>query len=318
LFGGATGAGKSSGLNVLMGNLAACRDVVIWAIDLKKGMELGPWAACIDRLATTPDEARQLLADAVKILEARATQLAEHGERVWNPTPDLPALIIVIDEYAELSDDAPDAIKHADSIARRGRAVAVNLVAATQRPTQKAMGQGAVRSQMDVRISFRVRERKDVDLILGQGMLAAGWHAHTLNAPGKFLIAAAEHDTPKRARAYLLTDEAVVAAANHFADYRPSLDPVSQQAANDPYPERTVVPLDTDAPPIGDVTDAPDTLLWTVLALAPPEGTTVPDLMAATGMSRPWIYLRLRELAEQGHVIQVSHGHWRAVTDDTP
>jgi S-DNA-T family DNA segregation ATPase FtsK/SpoIIIE len=318
LFGGATGAGKSSGLNVLMGNLAACGDVVIWAIDLKKGMELGPWASCIDRLATTPDEARQLLADAVKILEARAALLAERGERVWQPTPDMPALLIVIDEYAELADDAPDAIKHADSIARRGRAVAVNLVAATQRPTQKAMGQGAVRSQMDVRISFRVRERKDVDLILGQGMLAAGWHAHTLNAPGKFLIAAAEHDTPKRARAYLLTDQAVEAAANYYADYRPPLDPVSQQAANDPYPEQTVVPLDADAPPIGDVTDAPDTLLWTALVLAPPDGTTVPDLMTATGMSRPWIYLRLRELADQGHVIQVSHGHWRAITDDTP
>ena len=224
LFGGATGAGKSSGLNVLMGNLAACGDVVIWAIDLKKGMELGPWAPCIDRLATTPDEARQLLADAVKVLEARAALLAERGQRVWQPTPEMPALVIVIDEYAELSDDAPDAIKHADSIARRGRAVAVNLVAATQRPTQKAMGQGAVRSQMDVRISFRVRERKDVDLILGQGMLAAGWHAHTLNAPGKFLIAAAEHDTPKRARAYLLTDQVVEAAANYYADYRPPLD----------------------------------------------------------------------------------------------
>ena len=37
LFGGTTGSGKSGGLNVLMGNLAACRDVVIWAIDLKKG-----------------------------------------------------------------------------------------------------------------------------------------------------------------------------------------------------------------------------------------------------------------------------------------
>ena len=45
-----------------------------------------------------------------------------------------------------------------------------------------------LRSQVDVRISFRVRERKDVELILGQGMLAAGWHAHTLNAPDKFLI----------------------------------------------------------------------------------------------------------------------------------
>jgi hypothetical protein len=58
--------------------------------------------------------------------------------------------------------------------------------------TQKAMGQVAVRSQMNLRICFRVRERRDVDLILGQGMLNAGWHAHTLNAPGKFLISAQE------------------------------------------------------------------------------------------------------------------------------
>ncbi|MFL6147502.1 MAG: hypothetical protein ACJ72I_08375 [Pseudonocardiaceae bacterium] len=46
------------------------------------------------------------------------------------------------------------------------------------------MGAGAVRSQMDVRMCLRVRERRDVDLVLGQGMLAAGWHAHTLDAPG--------------------------------------------------------------------------------------------------------------------------------------
>jgi S-DNA-T family DNA segregation ATPase FtsK/SpoIIIE len=282
-------------------------------------MELGPWAPCIDRLATTPDEARQLLADAVRVLEARAALLAEHGQRVWQPTAHMPALIIVIDEYAELSDDAPDAIKHADSIARRGRAVAVNLVAATQRPTQKAMGQGAVRSQMDIRISFRVRERKDVDLILGQGMLAAGWHAHTLNAPGKFLIAAAELDTPKRARAYLLTDETVEAAASYYADSRPPLDARSQQAIEDqdPHPERTVVPPDPDAMTTSGGGDGPDTLLWLALMLAPEDGTTVPDLMTATGMSRPWIYLRLRDLAEQGHVIQVSRGRWRAGTDDT-
>ena len=107
----------------------------------------------------------------------------------------MPALIIVIDEYAELSDNASDAAVYTDSLARRGRAVAVTLVAATQRPTQKAMGQGAVRSQMDIRISFRVRERKDVDLILGQGMLSAGWHAHSLDAPGKFVISDPEHDT---------------------------------------------------------------------------------------------------------------------------
>ncbi len=98
LFGGATGAGKSGGLNVLMGNLTACADVVIWAIDLKRSMELGPWASCIDRLATTPAEARALLADAVAILEARAAFLATTGRRAWEPAPDMPALVIVVDE----------------------------------------------------------------------------------------------------------------------------------------------------------------------------------------------------------------------------
>ena len=131
LFGGATESGKSGGLNVLMGNLTACRDVVIWAIDLKRGMEFGPWAACPDRLATTPAEARALLADAVAILEGRAEHLAATGQRVWEPSPDRPALVIIVDEYAELAENAPEAASEADSIGRRGRAVAVTLIAAT-------------------------------------------------------------------------------------------------------------------------------------------------------------------------------------------
>ena len=142
----------------------------------------------------------------------------------------MPALVIIIDEYAELADEAPDAMRDTDSIARLGRAVAVTLIAATQRPTQKAMGQGAVRSQMDLRICFRVRERKDVDLVLGQGMLRAGWDAQTLNAPGKFLVSAPDHDTPKRARAYLLTDQVVTGAAAHYAGNRPQLDEESRRA----------------------------------------------------------------------------------------
>ena len=157
----------------------------------------------------------------------------------------MPALVIIIDEYAELADEAPDAMSDTDSIARLGRAVAVTLVAATQRPTQKAMGQGAVRSQMDTRICFRVRERKDVDLVLGQGMLSAGWHAHTLNAPGKFLVSAPEHTTPKRARAYLVTDDDVARVAAHYGPRRPQLDEVSRGAL-DPGPRqrraRPVVP----------------------------------------------------------------------------
>jgi S-DNA-T family DNA segregation ATPase FtsK/SpoIIIE len=308
LLGGVSGSGKSGCLNVLIGNLSACRDVVIWAIDLKKGMELQPWTSCIGRLATNPEEARALLADAVAVLEARAALLAAHGQRVWQPTPAMPALIIIIDEYAELVDYAPGAVKYADSVARRGRAVAVNLIAATQRPTQKAMGQGAVRSQMDVRICFRVRERKDVDLILGQGMLSAGWQAHTLNAPGKFIVSAAEHDTPKRARAYLITDQVVAETAEQNACLRPRLDETSTSAIRG-----TTSPA---ADPVEDTSRAPEELLWAALSLAPDHGITVPDLMQHTGMSRPWIYQRLRDLLAGGQVIQVSRGRWRGVMSD--
>ena len=69
--------------------------------------------------------------------------MASVGRRVWEPPSQTPALVIIVDEYAGLADEAPGAMGGTDSIARLGRAVAVTLVAATQRPTQKAMGQGA-------------------------------------------------------------------------------------------------------------------------------------------------------------------------------
>jgi FtsK/SpoIIIE family len=318
LFGGATGSGKSGGLNVLMSNLTACSDVVIWAIDLKRGVELGPWAACIDRLATTPAEALALLADAVAILEGRAEHLAATGKRVWQPTPDMPALIVIVDEYAELAENVPDAAADADSIGRRGRAVAVTLIAATQRPTQKAMGQGALRSQMDVRICFRVRERRDVDLILGQGMLAAGWHADKLNAPGKFLISAPEHDIPRRARAYLVTDDAVSETASRHDLTRPQLDEISLRAVSE-RPRGWSESADNydDAPDVeSDTDDRPGALLWAALRLAPLEGVPVADLVTATGMSHRWVNYRLRALADAGRAIQVKRGTWRAIDLD--
>ncbi len=322
LLGGIAGSGKSGGLNVLMATLAACDDVVIWAIDLKNGMELQPWAPCIDRLAITPAEAAALLADAVTILQARAARMTASGRRVWEPSPDMPALVIIVDEYAELADDAPAAMSDADSVARLGRAVAVTLIAATQRPTQKAMGQGAVRSQMDTRICFRVRERKDVDLVLGQGMLNAGWHAHTLNAPGKFLVSAPEHTTPKRARAYLVTDDDVARVTAYYGPRRPQLDPVSRGALDSGTAAAGPVPWylknaphvadDPGDSPGSDDTNSLEDLLWGALRDAPEGGADVAGLMRMTGMRRSTVYKYLALLADQGRAVQVGWGHWRA------
>ena len=161
LIGGIAGAGKSGILNVIIATLAACPDVVLWGVDLKGGMELQPWAACFGRLATTPDEATGLFRDAVGWLNYRARENAAKGIRLHEPAPDNPALVIITDEHAELPREAHEC---ADSIARRGRAVAVNLIAATQRPTQTAMGKDtAVRSQMDVRPAGAGKARRGPD-----------------------------------------------------------------------------------------------------------------------------------------------------------
>jgi S-DNA-T family DNA segregation ATPase FtsK/SpoIIIE len=249
LIGGTTGSGKSGILNVIIATLAACADVVLWGVDLKGGMELQPWAACLDRLATTPEEANELFKDAVGWLNRRAREKAGQGKRVLEPTPDDPALIIITDEYAELPEESHDC---ADSIARRGRAVAVNLIAATQRPTQTAMGKDtAVRSQMDVRICLRVRERRDVDLILGQGSFNSGWQAHQLTQPGEFLISDPEHIAPERHRAYLLTDEQITRHAAHCTVGRPRLP-----AGRPDVPQTAPEPPQTaeDGPARGDMT----------------------------------------------------------------
>ena len=232
----------------------------------------------------------------------------------------MPALVIIVDEYAELAEQAPAALKHTDTIARLGRAPAVTLVLATQRPTQKVMGHSAVRSQMNIRISFRVEEQRDVDLVLGQGKLSDRERPQA-QRPRQVppVVTRARH--PRRARAYLLTDADVTGAAARYAPARPPLDAISRRALTAP----PAVPPDgtepggpgQDAPSpahsedIGNDEDGPESILQSALSRAPDQGISVSELMAATGMGRRWVYYRLRELSAAGRVIQTARGLWR-------
>ena len=94
-------------------------------------------------------------------------------------------------------------------------------------------------------LSFSAGEREDIGLLPGPGMLAAGWHARTVNAPGAFLVAA-EHDAPQRARAYVATGQAVASTTAMHADFPPQLHATSRREgvqdprSGDAHPERDV------------------------------------------------------------------------------
>lgn len=156
---------------------------------------------------------------------------------------------------------------------------------------------------MSVRVCLRVRERRDVDLILDRGMLAAGWHAHTLDAPGKFYVLADGHNQPRRARAYLVADDHVRQTVARYADHRPELDPLSRAAMD--RPPQAIEPPKSPS-------EDPEATLSMALGQAPKDGLTVPELIDLTGMGRTWVYERLQSLAAAGRAQQVTRGRWRA------
>jgi hypothetical protein len=164
-----------------------------------------------------------------------------------------------------------------------------------------------------MRICFRVREPRDVDLVLGQGMLTAGWNAHKLNAPGKFLISASEHDTPRRARAYLVTDQAVADTAARHAQIPRQLDDISRAATEGTYTDQPrTLPVNVEN--ITDERTDANSILWAALSTAPPEGIPVSELITITGMSRRWVFWRLKQLADRGEAVQTVRGHWRSAS----
>jgi len=341
LIGAASGAGKTTLLNAILRTLAPAPDVLLWAIDFAGGAGLTPWKPCLGRLATTPAEARELLADAVAAIDARERWLADHDRENWQPTSQAPAIVIPVDELAELVEQLPDAATLLDTIARKGRKTAITLLAATQRPTQQALGGGALRAQLTVRICLRVTEPRDGELILGQGKNRLGYRPDLLDAPGKLLLwDPPDHTRPIPAKV-LHVDRAriprLLAAAGPGAV--PDLDPGTaagitaaaqyETAASGGDPARPPSAVASDGEPPGQPADTapiptpagvgdPLAALRTCLRAAGPRGAKVAELAAAIGRAKTWVYERLQDLVRTGEVERVGHGRWRLTDPDHP
>jgi DNA segregation ATPase FtsK/SpoIIIE, S-DNA-T family len=336
LFGGATGSGKSTLLNAFLATLAPAPDVLLWGIDFAGGTALIPWASCFGRIATTPAEARAVLADACRVIEVRNRWLVHHGRDAWQPTPEAPALVIPVDELAELIEQLPDAATSLDSIARLGRKTAVTLLVATQRPTQEALGGGALRAQLTVRVCLRVTEPADGELILGRGKTKQGYRPDLLDAPGKLLAwDPPDHTRPVPAKAYTLDRQRIRQLAAAPAAV-PELDPDSAAALaerdvpDQPPPERGTAPEGRTIPPARERSQTaheplamiepagdgdPLAALWAALHAAGPRGAKVAELAHAVGRAKTWVYERLQDLHRQRQVERAGHGRWRPIPD---
>ncbi|NSW46556.1 MAG: DNA translocase FtsK [Bacteroidales bacterium] len=194
LVAGATGQGKSVGLNAIITSLLYKKhpsELKIVMIDPKK-IELSDYAKIENHfLAKLPDEDEPIITDVQKVkntlksltveMDKRYDLLKEVGgirtikeyneklkKREINPAkyPYMPYIVVVVDEFADLIITAGREIEEPIArIAQLARAVGIHLIIATQRPSTNIIT-GSIKANFPTRIAFRVTSMIDSRTII--------------------------------------------------------------------------------------------------------------------------------------------------------
>lgn len=190
---GMTGSGKSGLLRgVIESSVHAGADVRV--IDLKGGVEFGGMG---DHVATTPEQAHQVLAEVHRLICERQGIMTVNNQRLW----DGPITVLAIDELALLSAKGYAAL---GDILRVGRAVGVSVIGAAQDALKESV---PVRDLFTQQVVFRMPTATQTRLAL------PAWHeetpAHQIppNLPGVgYLIC---DGIPQKFRAYEYVEETI-------------------------------------------------------------------------------------------------------------
>ena len=176
LVAGATGSGKSVGLNTIICSIlykATPREVKFIMVDPKM-LEFSVYNGVphlITPVITDPKKAASALSWAVLEMERRYALLTQEGVRNiegYNRVAEepLPYIVVVIDELADLMMVAAKDVETLIArLAQKARAAGIHLVVATQRPSVDVIT-GLIKANFPSRISFKVTSKVDSRTIL--------------------------------------------------------------------------------------------------------------------------------------------------------
>ncbi|MBR6292142.1 MAG: DNA translocase FtsK [Bacteroidales bacterium] len=216
LMAGATGTGKSVGLNAVLASLLYTKhpsELKLVLVDPKK-VEFSLYSALDHHyLAKMPDEEEAVITDVKKVVrtlnslciemdtrydllkQAKVRKITEYNEkfckRMLNPEHGhryLPYIVVVIDEFGDLIMTAGKEVELPIArLAQLARAVGIHLIIATQRPTTNIIT-GTIKANFPARVAFRVTSGIDSKTILDTG------GAQQLIGRGDMLISLAGKD----------------------------------------------------------------------------------------------------------------------------
>ena len=197
LIAGATGQGKSVGINTVLMSLLYRKhpsQLKLVLIDPKK-VELFPYAKLANHfLAFLPDQKEPIVTETKKVIytlnslciemddrydllkKAHARNLKEYNEkfvnRQLNPLKGhrfMPFIVLVIDEFADLIMTAGKEVEMPIArLAQLARAVGIHLIIATQRPSVNIIT-GVIKANFPARLAYKVASKVDSRTILDMG-----------------------------------------------------------------------------------------------------------------------------------------------------
>ncbi|WP_315510699.1 DNA translocase FtsK 4TM domain-containing protein [Hoylesella nanceiensis] len=197
LVAGATGQGKSVGLNTIITSLLYKKhpnELKIVLVDPKK-VEFSVYAPIADHFMATVagNEDEPIITDVTKVVNtlnslttlmdarydllkiAGARNIKEYNQKFVNHQLDLtkgheymPYIVVIIDEYGDLIMTAGKEIElPITRIAQLARAVGIHMIIATQRPTANIIT-GSIKANFPGRMAFKVSSMTDSRTILDQ------------------------------------------------------------------------------------------------------------------------------------------------------
>lgn len=181
LVAGATGQGKSVGLNVILMSLLHKKtpdELRLILIDPKK-VELNLYSKIessylASPVITEPEDAEQKLQSVCDLMDERYELLSSVGVRnikeynALSIVEKLPYVVVVIDEYGDLVMTSGKQMERAICrIAQKARAVGIHMIISTQRPSATIVT-GNIKANFPTRIAFRTTTGTDSRVILDQ------------------------------------------------------------------------------------------------------------------------------------------------------
>jgi S-DNA-T family DNA segregation ATPase FtsK/SpoIIIE len=178
LIAGATGAGKSVGLNAMICSVlykATPADVRFLMIDPKR-LELGVYEGIPHLLSPVVVDAKEAalrlkwivgkMEERYKLLQGKQVRNIDGYNKAVQPEEKLPYWVVVVDELADLMMVSAGEVQTSlVRLAQIARAVGIHLIVATQRPSVDVVT-GLIKANFPTRIAFQVASKVDSRTVL--------------------------------------------------------------------------------------------------------------------------------------------------------